>query len=153
MKISAQEEYGLRIIIEIARNDGLTITEISEIENLSVANAGKICRLLRLGGFIKSTRGHQGGYELSRNPEEINLKDLLHNLGGALYCDKYCERFTGSESICSNSTNCSIRSLWKIIQCSVDDVLSKLTLKDMLGQEEDVFKGICNATDFNPTKL
>lgn len=152
MKISAQEEYGLRILIEIARRGGMTISEISENENLTMANAGKLCRVLRLGGFIKSTRGHQGGYEIARPPEEINLKDLLYNLGGPLYCENYCARFTGSESICTNSTNCSIRSLWKIIQCSVDDVLGKLTLKDMLGQEQAVFDGICKATEYIPSK-
>ncbi len=149
MKISAQEEHGLRILIEIARRGGMTIAEISENEGITTANAGKICRILRLEGFIKSTRGHQGGYELAHKPEEINLKDLLYSLGGPLYCENYCERFTGENKICSNSTDCSIRSLWKIIQCSVDDVLSKLTLRDMLGKEKKVFEGICQLTDFN----
>ena len=60
MKITAQEEYGLRILLRIARasnSDGLTIPEISEAEGLSTHNVAKLCRILRLAGFIRSSRG------------------------------------------------------------------------------------------------
>lgn len=150
MKISAQEEYGLRILIELARRGGMTIAEISEKEGITNANAAKICRLLRMEGYIESTRGHKGGYQLSNPPESIVLKDLLNSLGGPLYCENYCGRFTGQVIICTNSTDCSVRSLWKIIQKSIDDVLHNLTLKDLLGQESQVFDQICKSNDIKP---
>jgi len=42
------------------------------------------------------------------------------------------------ENICTNSIDCSIRSVWKTIQNVLDNVLSKFTLQDLLGNEEDV---------------
>ena len=57
MKFSTQEEFGLRLLLRIAKSDsspGLTIPEISELEGISIANAGKILRILRLAGFIES---------------------------------------------------------------------------------------------------
>jgi DNA-binding IscR family transcriptional regulator len=51
MKFSTQEDYGLRLLLRIAKSkspNGLTIPELSELEGISVANAGKILRILRL---------------------------------------------------------------------------------------------------------
>ncbi|HSP87863.1 MAG TPA: hypothetical protein VLN45_07000, partial [Ignavibacteriaceae bacterium] len=44
----------------------------------------------------------------------------------------------GIEKICTNSIDCSVRSLWKTIQSLVDSVVLKITLKDLLGKEEEV---------------
>jgi len=44
----------------------------------------------------------------------------------------------GIENICTNSIDCSIRSLWKTVQSLLDEVLSKISLQDLLGKEEDV---------------
>ncbi|HVK97836.1 MAG TPA: Rrf2 family transcriptional regulator, partial [Flavisolibacter sp.] len=65
MKITAQEEYGLRILIRIARcNDqqGMSIPQLSEAEGLTSHYVAKLTRILRLGGFINSTPGYKGGY-------------------------------------------------------------------------------------------
>ena len=74
MKFSTQEEFGLRLLLRIAKSDsspGLTIPEISELEGISIANAGKILRILRLAGFIESARGQTGGYNLKKPANEI----------------------------------------------------------------------------------
>jgi Rrf2 family iron-sulfur cluster assembly transcriptional regulator len=141
MKFSSQEEYGLRCLIRIGKSDspnGLTIPEISELEGLSTANVGKLLRALRLGGFIESTRGQTGGYKLTRPAEEIIIGDVLAVLGGRLFEAGFCDTHSGIENICTNSIDCSIRSLWRTIQSVVDNVLMKTTLKDLLGKEEEV---------------
>jgi Rrf2 family protein len=141
MKFSTQEEYGLRLLLRIAKSDsqhGLTIPELSEVEGLSSANTAKILRALRLAGFIESARGQTGGYKLSQSPEKILISDVLTSLGGKLYESNFCELHAGVENICTNSIDCSIRSVWKTIQNVLDDVLSKFTLQDLLGKEEDV---------------
>ena len=141
MKFSAQEEYGLRLLLRIAKSDspnGLTIPELSEVEGLSTANVGKILRLLRLSGFIESTRGQTGGYKLTRLPKEILVGDVLNSLGGKLYESSFCDLHAGVENICTNSIDCSIRSLWKTVQTTLDGLLSKITLQDLLGNEQQV---------------
>ncbi len=141
MKFSTQEEYGLRLLLRIAKSDspnGLTIPEISELEGLSTANVGKILRIMRLSGFIESARGQTGGYKLNKPADQIPIGDILTSLGGKLYESGFCDTHSGIENICTNSIDCSIRSLWKTVQTLLDDVLSKISLQDLLGKEEDV---------------
>jgi len=141
MKFSSQEEYGLRCLLRIARDGGdrgLTIPEISQAEKISAPNVAKLLRILRIGGFLESSRGHTGGYNLSRSPEKILLADVLNFLGGRLYDNEFCNTFTGIESICTNSIDCSLRSLWQLLQNAVDEVTTKISLKDMLISGENV---------------
>jgi Rrf2 family transcriptional regulator, iron-sulfur cluster assembly transcription factor len=141
MKFSTQEEYGLRLLLRIAKSDsqhGLTIPELSEIEGLSTANVGKILRALRLAGFIESARGQTGGYKLNQPADKILISDVLTALGGKLYESNFCDLHSGIENICTNSIDCSIRSVWKTVQNVLDSVLSKFTLQDLLGKEDEV---------------
>jgi Rrf2 family protein len=141
MKFSAQEEYGLRCLLRIAYSkspNGLTIPEISNLEGITQSNAAKLLRILRLGGFIDSARGQSGGYKLTRSPEKIIVSDVLEVLGGKLFQSSFCDIHSGAEMICTNSIDCSIRSLWKAVQVSVDGILKKTTIKDLIGNEEAV---------------
>jgi len=141
MKFSSQEEYGLRCLLRIGKSkslNGLTIPEISDLEGLSTANVAKLLRTLRLSGFIESTRGQNGGYKLAKPVEEIIVGEVLAVLGGRLFEEDFCSNHTGIEKICTNSIDCSIRSLWRTIQTLVDSVVLKTSLKDLLGNEDDV---------------
>jgi Rrf2 family protein len=146
MKFSAQEEYGLRCLIRLGKfykiEKGLTIPEISDSEGISQFTVAKLLRVLRLGGFLESERGQIGGYTLSKPPEKILISDVLAALGGRLFDEQFCETHTGIENICINTTDCSVRSLWKIIQNSVDQVVNNLTLKDLIRSEVDVFSKV-----------
>lgn len=155
MKFSTQEEYGLRLLLRIWKNNsinGLTIPEISEQEGLTEANAAKILRILRLAGFVDSSRGQTGGYKLSRPANEILIGDVLTTLGGKLYESSFCDSHAGIENICTNSIDCSLRSLWKTIQTMLDGVLSKITLQDMLGNENEVEFLVTSLTDEQENK-
>lgn len=140
MKITAQEEYGLRILIRIAAckdQDGLSIPQLSEMEGLSSHYVAKLTRILRMGGFINSTPGHKGGYILARPPREIGIRTVLKELGGVLFSDEFCGSHAGALQLCTNSIDCSARSLWNLIQITVDQVLDKITLNDLLHSEKD----------------
>uniref|UniRef100_A0A832G858 Rrf2 family transcriptional regulator n=1 Tax=Ignavibacterium album TaxID=591197 RepID=A0A832G858_9BACT len=141
MKFSTQEEYGLRLLLRIGKDrsdNGMTIPELSELEGLSEANVAKILRILRLAGFVESSRGHTGGYKLTRPAKDILVGEVLTALGGKLYESSFCELHAGVENICTNSIDCSLRSLWKTIQTMLDGLLSKITLQDLLGSEQQV---------------
>jgi Rrf2 family protein len=138
MKFSTQEEYGLRCLLRIAKEgsgEGLTIPEISKLEGLTQANVAKFLRILRMRGFIDSSRGASGGYKLNMAPEDIVIGQVLEALGGKLFETSFCSDYSGQTSICTNSIDCSIRSLWNMVQESVDNVLQKTTLKDLMGQK------------------
>ncbi len=153
MKFSTQEEYGLRCLIRIGREytkgKGVTIPEISEVEQLSQHNVAKILRALRLGGFLISERGQSGGYTLAMPPDKISIGNVLTNLGGKLFDDDFCNSHAGEGMICKNSIDCSVRSVWKIIQSAIDKVLADLTLKDLLVEEESVFERLSKDLENN----
>lgn len=138
MKISAKEEYGLRILLRIARSkdaDGLSINQLAEAEGLSVSYAAKITRILRMQGFIRSTPGRKGGYILNKQPADIYVLDLLNALDGQLFDDAFCNSHTGSQRMCTNSVDCSTRSLWRIAQMAINKVLHQVTLQHLMGDE------------------
>lgn len=140
MKITAQEEYGLRILLRIARDgkaEGISIPSLSETEGLSAAYVGKLTRTLRMAGYINSTPGYKGGYVLALPAEEININQVMKALGGSLYSQEFCGDYSGGVKFCNNSIDCSVRSLWQMIQFSVDQLLDKLSLKDLIGNEAE----------------
>jgi Rrf2 family protein len=141
MKLSSQEEYGLRCLLRVGRAaDGasLTIPELSRAEGISEPNVAKMMRVLRRGGFVKSTRGQSGGYALSRPAGDIAVGQVLAALGGRLYEPAFCEGHSGLELSCTHMPDCSIRSVWGMVQQAVDQVLGKITLKDLLKTEPEM---------------
>jgi Rrf2 family protein len=139
MKLSSQEEYGLRCLLRLARRPSgvLTIPEISDAEGISGHYVAKLMRILRRGGFVTSARGQTGGYTLSRAPEQIILAEALAALGGRIFDPGFCSEHSGTEQMCNNTVDCSIRTLWSTVQQVVDQVLSKTTLADLLPSEQE----------------
>jgi Rrf2 family iron-sulfur cluster assembly transcriptional regulator len=138
MKLSAQEEYGLRCLLQMAsRGDeaSLSIPEISKAEGLSVPNVAKLMRLLRIAGFVKSVRGQAGGYTLAKPSNTILIGEVLEALGGKLFGDRFCGRHSGLEQVCVHSTDCSMRALWIGLQHMLEKVLFRATLADLLQKE------------------
>ena len=139
MKITAQEEIGLRILIRIAGckdADGMSIPQLSEAEGISDHYVAKITRILRMEGFINSRPGNKGGYVLARPAHEININQVLKALGGALFDSEFCGVHAGSLNLCTNSVDCSARSLWKMVQFRVDQLLDKVYLSDLVSTEK-----------------
>jgi len=141
MKLTSQEEYGLRCLLRLAREGeggSLTIPKISQKEGISNFYVAKLMRILRRGDLVKSVRGQAGGYALARPADKIVVGEALAILGGRLYDPAFCEEHSGSEISCANSVDCSVRSLWRAVQQVIDQVLSRTTLKDLLSNEEEM---------------
>ena len=140
MKITAQDEYGLRILVRIAKckdQAGLSIPQLSEAEGLSKPNVSKLTRTLRIEGLINSTKGHVGGYVLARPAADITVNDVLKALGGRLFDEEFCANHVGVMKLCTNSIDCSIRSLWSMVQSTIDRLLDKVTLADLSNSEKE----------------
>ncbi len=135
MKFSAQEEYGLRCLLQIGRTGSATIPEISKAEGLSQANVAKLLRILRRGGLITSARGQSGGYSLAKPLNETYVGDVLSLLGGRLYDESFCGRHKGTGLSCTHTIDCSLRSLWSEVQFAVDGVVGKITLDELLPRD------------------
>jgi Rrf2 family protein len=116
----------------------MTTPDIAAREALSQAHVHKLMRLLRRGGLVKSARGRQGGYQLARPAEQINVGAVLAALGDSLYSTEFCGQHTGNERTCVRNDDCSIRSLWMAIDRAVQRALQSTKLSDLLRSEPEM---------------
>lgn len=140
MKISAQEEYGLRCLVQLANlpaGESLTLPQIAEREGISTANAGKLMWLLNKAGFVHSTRGTKGGYLLSRPASEIRLSEIIKVLDDDVL-QKHCGSYTGVLDACVHNGDCGIRPVIVGLHEIVENALSQITLAQIVGTERSV---------------
>ena len=140
MKISAQEEYGLRCLLRLARTPetALTLHDIADAEGLSVPHVAKLMGVLRQAGLLDSVRGRAGGYRLAKAPEEIRLGALLLILGEPLFDEAdYCHKHAGiaPDGICVNHDGCTLRSLWQTLETWMRGTLDRITIADLIQHE------------------
>ncbi len=143
MKISAQEEYGLRCLLRLsmAEHQALTLPELASLEGLSVPYVAKLMGVLRDAGLIDSVRGRSGGYRLAKAPEEIGLGSLLLVLGEPLFDEpNYCERHAGTspDGTCVHHDACSLRALWQTLEKWMRGTLNQITLADLVQNEGSI---------------
>ncbi len=140
MKISAQEEYGLRCLVQLATLDAdesLTLNQIAEREGISVANAGKLMWLLNKAGFVSATRGTKGGYNLAREASKVYLSEIIKVLDEDVL-SKHCESYTGVLQTCVHKGDCGIRPVIVGLHEIVENALSQITLAQLVGKESKV---------------
>jgi len=149
MKITAQEEYGLRCILQLAReqtadSDGnlepgaIFVRDIAEREGLSVAYVEKILWTLSHSGIVESVRGPKGGYRLTRPCGEISLGEVMRALGGIPSEEEICSQFTGNQDICVHHTDCGLKPVWTSITDFVNSVFDRVSISTLLTGAVDV---------------
>lgn len=106
----------------------MSISDIAKEENLSMAYLEQLFSLLKRASLVKSSRGAFGGYELTRDPKEIKISEILNVLEGniAISCSAMEEI-----SECKNIDICATKDILDKIQSRIDEVLDSVTLADM----------------------
>ena len=140
MKISAQEEYGLRCLVQLANlreGESLTLNQIAEREGISQANAGKLMWLLNKAGFVQAVRGTKGGYTLARAANEIYLNEVIKVLDADAIAN-HCQSYTGILDTCIHTGDCGIRPVILGLHEIVNEALAHITLAQLVGEEAQV---------------
>ncbi len=141
MKITAQEEYGLRCLLQLARNHGsanpMTVREIAVSEGISIAYAEKLLHRLATFGLAESVRGVKGGFRIARSPEKVTVGDAVRALGSFLTHAAICQRYTGDESQCVHNKNCGLRPVWSTVNFHIQRLFDALPLAVLLQGERD----------------
>jgi Rrf2 family protein len=144
LKLTAQEEYGLRCLLQVARRapagseSPVAIRDVAEAEGLSFDYAAKLLRVLRQANLLDSERGACGGYRLAAPAERISLAEVMGVLDSPLYSPQFCGAHAGQKDACVHETGCSMRPLWRAIDAAVCKVLANMTLAELLQDEEQV---------------
>jgi Rrf2 family protein len=138
MMFSTRSEYGVRVMIQLARRRGsgpVPLTGIAEAESLPLAYLEQLVSRLRKAGLVSSTRGAHGGYELSRDPAEITMAEVVHALEGLLIPMQCFDELGGSRVLCNHVDDgfehCATKVLWTRVQGGITRALEQTTLAEL----------------------
>ena len=129
MKLSTKGRYGLMAMYRLMESYGegpQSISNIAMKENLSESYLEQLFSLLKNANLIKSTRGVNGGYSLSKDPKDIKIGEIIEALEGnmELSC---CQK----DVVCPKSEECPTRDILDVVQFKIENVLDSMTLEDM----------------------
>jgi len=139
MHFSAQEAYGLRCVLQLAKNHGreaVTARQISELEFISLDYVHKLLGILKRKGLIVSTRGIKGGFRLRQEPAEITVCDVLHLLSSELDSNGHCVKFARKNpKACHGAKECELKPFLDEIFRFYQRFSSRVTLQDLIDRK------------------
>lgn len=130
MKISTKGRYSLRVMIDLAVNDKgdyVSLKDISNRQEVSLKYLEQIMAMLNKAGYVKSTRGNNGGYRLAKSPEEYKVGDILRKTEGDL-APIAC--VNGEE--CGKRENCKTFKFWQGLDNVINEYVDSKTLADLI---------------------
>lgn len=133
MNISTRGRYGLRALMEIAQNSDsqpATIRDISRKQKIPTTYLEQILYRLRKAGLVRSFRGAKGGYMLAKKSNQITIREVVRALDGPIGI-AYCDYPKLRDKSCIGREICPSGVLWKKLEETIDDFLSKITLADL----------------------
>ena len=134
MRVTKWGEYGILCCLYLAyakRENSVGASELAEFHSIPLQYAQQILQRLRKGGIINSVRGPGGGYRLARDPEKINLKDILYATEGCTF-DVICDSRSVYLDICDCPAQCALHNTWNELRDFMEKFLEKKTLASML---------------------
>ena len=135
LRMSKMTDYGIVLLTELARGEGVTRTarELAGCTGVPLPSVSKVLKGLQGAGLLVSHRGASGGYGLSRPPQQIPLTEIIAALEGPVAlteCGAHGAHTAGGS--CELETVCRVRVHWRVINQTIQDALGKLTLADLL---------------------
>ena len=132
MKVSTKGRYALRLMIDIAEygSEGVPVRlkDVARRQNLSGKYLEQIIAVLNKAGYVRSIRGPQGGYLLSRNPSDYTAGMILRLTEGSLAPIACLE----DETACDMMDNCATIRLWRMLNDAINNVVDSVTLEELV---------------------
>lgn len=132
MKISTRTEYGIRFLVTLARRHGegpVSLAGVARAEKLPHAYIEQLVRDLRRADLVTATRGQAGGYQLAREPQTIQLAEVVRALEGPLL-EMPCGGADNIEA-CDRPQPCSVHEVFQRVHEALSDTLTGTTLADV----------------------
>lgn len=133
MRISTKGRYAARLMLDLALHYDcgyIPLKAVSQRQNISDKYLEQIITQLSRAGYVRSARGAQGGYQLTRPPEEYTIGDILRTTEGSLAPVACLDRPEGMT--CEMAKNCVTLEIWEKIEKAVNNVVDNITLADMV---------------------
>ena len=137
MRLSTRARYGTRLMLELAlnfSNGTIFLKDIAEKEEISEKYLSHLVIPLKSSGLISSSRGAHGGYQLTKSPSQITLKEIVQTLEGSISCVE-CVK---NPSICPRVSKCATRGIWEKLDEKISDELNSVTLEDLANSQKEI---------------
>lgn len=134
MKVSTRGEYGVRAMVALARNYGegpMSITAVARESSVPYAYLEQLIVPLRRAGLVASKRGAQGGYVLTRDPNEIRVGEVYRVMEGPV-APMDCVSEDEEDQTCPLIDACETRPVWLKVRDSIVDAIDSMTLGDLI---------------------
>jgi Rrf2 family protein len=139
MMFSTKAEYGVRVMVELARRAGehpIPLAEIAAHDGLPLAYLEHLVARLRKAGLVDSRRGSRGGYMLARPPAEITMAEVVEALEGSIAPIECISQGPDGSIVCSRESDpghtCPTKLLWTRVRFAIVSTLRGTTLADLL---------------------
>ncbi len=145
MFISTKGRYALRLMLGLAKAGGeeqpVPLKKVAESQNISLKYLEQIIPALSRAGFVKSMRGSQGGYRLTRAPKDYTIGMILRLTEGTLAPVSCLE---DEKNLCPRAEFCETLFVWEKLYAAITDTADGITLQDVLDRSE----GNANGDDY-----
>ena len=134
LHFSTRGEYGVRLMVELARHHGsgpVSLSEMAEHEALPRPYLEQLVVSLRAAGLVVSTRGARGGYELARDPSRIRMSEVITALEGPIVPMVCVSHEPAVDASCDRAGYCTVHGLWQRVRDAVVDALDTMTLAEL----------------------
>ena len=121
-------------MVQLARHHGggpASLAEIAAAEDLPRAYLEQLAFVLRDAGLVTSTRGARGGYELTRDPGDVRMGEVLRALEGPL-APMICASDEADHAACGRTGSCTVNVLWIRVRDAIASTLDGMTLADLV---------------------
>lgn len=136
MKISTKGRYALRLMLDLAMKPSgeyITIKSIAERQQISDKYLEQIISVLNRAGYVKSVRGAQGGYRLTKPASDYTVGMILRVIEGNLAPVSCLEEETNE---CSRCGTCATLEVWKQLEDAINNVVDQITLSDLVERQK-----------------
>ena len=133
MKLTSKGRYAIMAMADLANNNGkipISLTEISLRQGISLSFLEQLFFRLKKSNLVLSSRGPNGGYILSKSPEDIKLASIINAVDEKIKTVK-CKK--NSKKGCNGrSIKCITHNLWDDLETHINNFFEKNTLKDII---------------------
>lgn len=146
MKVSTKGRYALRLMVDLGvhggddKNKYISLKDVSARQNISIKYLEQIVTPLHRAGLVRSVRGAQGGYRLSRSPEKYTAGEILRTIEGS-FAPIACLETEVNE--CERYEDCATVGFWEGMYKVISDYVDSVTLKQLIDEHLSSTCGGC----------
>lgn len=132
IKLSKMTDYAVILLADMAarQNELVNAATLAESTKLPEPTVSKILKALARHNIVASTRGANGGYALNRQPNDINMADIITALEGPIAITDCVE---GKSASCDRADSCTMKGKWNPVNLAMQSALENVSLKQMIG--------------------